>query len=90
MTATINEDADTRIFCKRFPVGWDAEELRLEAFAAADGEEFGRVFLTDADGKQLELPWHLISDLGSAMVDCESAIWEDFEKPGPKAPDGNG
>jgi hypothetical protein len=62
-------DDDGRIFCWRWPLGWDEWEVRLEAHKSETPGKFGRVFVSDNEGNRVELSYGIIWDLRNTCLD---------------------
>jgi hypothetical protein len=70
-------DADTRILCWRYPIGWDRWEVRLEAHRANSPDDFGHIFISDDEGNRVELTVHVLRELADTLGDAIKTIYAD-------------
>jgi hypothetical protein len=68
---------DRRIFCARFPVGWDNDEIRVEALSGEAPCDVGRVVISTSDGHAIGIEWHQIEEISEALAHAGDDLWKE-------------
>lgn len=67
-----------RVFCARFPQGWDDDEMRVEAFRLPGTSDGGRVVISTTTGASITIERYEIEDVARAMLSAKRELWAEY------------